>query len=76
MSLACPQCHGRLYGDRKYAWCKAFDCDFYCRWGDLDWVYKISEGVMYTEDARGTIHHISGNHYKIIREGRYYKRRD
>lgn len=79
MSLACPKCHGRLYGDQKYAWCKAFDCDFYCQWSHLDWVFQFNDNALYTEDARGSIHRISKNHYKIFyekeSEGRLYKRR-
>jgi hypothetical protein len=36
MSLACPRCTNRLWGDGEYVWCESYDCDFYCAWSEVD----------------------------------------
>jgi len=36
MSLRCPKCENRLWGNKMFAWCKSFDCNFFVPWDEID----------------------------------------
>jgi len=45
-SLRCPSCGAVLWGDKEYAWCKSFDCDYSVSWARLEiecYVYRNSQ---------------------------------
>lgn len=74
-SLACPKCIGRLYGDKIFIWCKAFDCDFYCLWEDLnEEIYKFNKKAVYSYDLVGSLHQIMNDNVMIIFEGERNKK--
>ena len=36
MSLACPECGGRVRGDMTYIWCEAWFCTWWGLWGEMN----------------------------------------
>lgn len=69
-SLACPTCGNRLYGDKVFSWCKAYDCSFVCSWEEVTTTaYLFNKNAMFSEDFTGSIHpigHPSQKRFTII----------
>lgn len=40
-SLRCPNCENRLWGNKIFAWCKSFDCNFHIEWNNVEKVCNI-----------------------------------
>lgn len=70
-SLSCPDCGNRLWGDKEFAWCKAYDCTFYCEWHHLNLLYemKVKMYGLHTLDLRGVLRQFGENTIRIYFDG-------
>jgi len=73
ISLACPVCHNRLWGNGDHAWCRSRDCNFITQWEEVESkAHSYSTKHKYTVMLSGTIHQVGdSNSYIVIGERVY-----